>query len=469
MHIAKRIMALCLSLLVLMMTTAQAEVPFLVHSMDWNWDNTPVDVMLKADVDTHMPFDEDRLAMLTPITDMLSLHLVTGQDAGLVTIGMDGEELLTLQYQGNAAQLSCMPENTYIASDDPMSQLLGADTSFGGGYETLHLAPAGELLLTDGRALLELLPDTFESYGKRSSNTLNISGYGKAAYRIDYTVAATKLVVMQENLLSICPDGWLREIIGGLSFSGKQTLRIYYTEDDVLLRMEYNGICGPEGDLRTVKLVYKMRHDDVIDKDYIELTSPARKGRNKNNLTFERTVETNKKGERVIKGDYTYSVIEDEVSSIWKGTFDLKNAYTAEADVLSGSATFESKLNGAEKYDAIAFEPQLMISGSEESPAVTGTLTVTEKYAGKITENAVISIELKRADALNWQERPVIVDLSAMEASALAAAQQEIAARIATTLVRPMILKLGTDAQWFFRELPAEAIQSIIDAASGAQ
>ena len=233
--------------------------------------------------------------------------------------------------------------------------------------------------------------------------------------------------------------------------------------------MEYNGICGPEGELRTVKLVYKMRHDDVIDKDYIELTSPARKGKNKNNLTFERTVETNKKGERVIKGDYTYSVIKDEVSSIWKGTFDLKNAFTAEADVLSGAATFESKLNGAEKYDAITFEPQLMISGSEESPVVTGTLTVTEKYAGKVTENAVISIDLKRADALNWQERPVTVDLSAIEASALAAAQQEIAARIATTLVRPMILKLGTDAQWFFRELPAEAIQSIIDAAAGAQ
>lgn len=469
MHIAKRIMALCLSLLVLMMTTAQAEVPFLVHSVDWNWDNTPVDVMLKADVDTHMPFDEDRLAMLTPITDMLSLHLVTGQDAGLVTIGMDGEDLLTLQYQGNAVQLSCMPENTYMASEDPMSLLLGADTSFAGGYETLHLAPAGESLLTDGWALLELLPDAFEAYGKRSANTLSISGYGKAAYRIDYTVAATKLAAMQENLLSICPEGWLREIIGGLTFSGKQTLRTYYTEDDVLLRMEYNGICGPEGDLRTVKLVYKLRHDDATDKDYIELTSPARKGKNKNNLTFERTVETDKKGERVIKGNYTYSVIKDEVSSIWKGTFDLKNAFTAEADVLSGSATFESKLNGAEKYDAITLEPQLMISGSEESPIVAGTLTVTEKYAGKVTENAVISIDLKRADALNWQERPVNVDLSAMEASALATAQQEIAAVVATTLVRPMILKLGADAQWFFRDLPAEAIQSIIDAAAGAQ
>lgn len=469
MHIAKRMLVLCLSLLVLMMTTAQAEVPFMVHSVGWNWEDTPVDVLLKADVDTHMPFDEERLAMLTPITDMLSLHLVTGEDAGRVTIGMADEELLALQYRGNAVQLSCLPDCTYTAAEDPMSLLLWADTTFAGGYEALHLSPNGESLLTDGAILLEKIPEAFESYGKRSKNTLNISGYGQAAYRIDYTVAATKVEPMKETLLSICPEGWLREIISGLTFSGKQTLRVYYSADDVILRMEYNGGCGPEGDLRTVKLVYKLRHDDTVDKDYVELTSPAKKGKNKNNLTLERTVETNKKGERVIKGDFTYSVTQDNVASIWKGQFDLKNAFTASSDVLSGSAAFEYKLNGAEKYEGITLEPQLTISGTEASPVVNGTLTVTEEYAGKVTEKAVISIDLKRAEDLAWVERPIVVDLSGMDASALAAVQQDVAAVVATTLVRPLIVKMGAEAQWFFRDLPAEAIQSIIDAAAAAQ
>lgn len=469
MHIAKRMLALCLSLLVLMMTTAQAEIPFLVHSANWNLDNTPVDVLLKADVDTHMPFDKDRLAMLTPITDMLSLHLVTGADAGSVTIGVSDEDLLTLQYQWNAVQLSCLPENTYTAAQDPMSLLLGADVSFDGAYEALRLSPDGESLLTDGQVLLESIPEAFEAYGKQSKNTLTISGYGQAAYRIDYTVAATKLEAMKETLLSICPEGWLREILSGLTFSGKQALRVYYTADDVLLRMEYNGICGPEGDLRTVKLVYKLRHDDTVDKDYVELTSPAKKGKNKNNLTFERTVETNKKGERVIKGNFTYSATKDDVASIWKGNFDLKNAFTDTADVLSGAVGFEYKLNGAEKYDAIMLEPQLTIDGTDTSPVVTGTLTVTEEYAGKVTDKAIVSIDLKRADELTWSERPVTIDLSAMESAALETVQQEVAATVATTLVRPLILRMGAESQWFFRDLPAEAIQSIIDAAAGAQ
>ena len=110
MHSVKRMLTLCLSLLVLMMTAAQAEVPFLVHSNGWVLDGTPVDVMLKADVETHMPFDADRLAMLTPITDLLSLRVVTGDNEGFVTIAIAGQEALTLQYRGNEARLSCLPE-----------------------------------------------------------------------------------------------------------------------------------------------------------------------------------------------------------------------------------------------------------------------------------------------------------------------------------------------------------------------
>lgn len=467
MHIAKRMLALCLSLLILMMTTASAEVPFLVYSDGWAWE-TPVEVLLKADVDTHMPFDDDRLAMLTPITDMLSLRLTTGQDEGSVTIAIDGEDALTLQYRGNEAQLSSMPDMTWQAEQAPLSILLGADVSTGSLWETLGLAPEGESLLTDGQVLLAAIPAAFEEFGKRSSNTTNISGYGQAAYRYDYTIAANQADAVKDTLLSICPDGWLREIIGGLSFSGKQTLRVYYTADDVLLRAEYNGGCGPEDDLRTVKLVYKMRHDDVMDKDYVELTSPAKKGQNKNTLTFERAIETNKKGQRAITGEFSYTATKNNVTSVWKGDAALINAYTDAADVISGEVSLQYKLNGAEKYDELALKPNLSISGIEEMPVVMGTLDVTEKYAGKVTEHALVSVELKRAEPLMWEERFYNIELSLLSVEELAAVQRDVAASVATALVRPLILKMGADAEWFFRELPEDAVQSIIDAAGTA-
>lgn len=464
----KRLLTICLMLMLLMTSAATAEVPFLVYSQGWNADSVPVEVLLKAKVTAHQPFDEDRLAMLTPITDMLSLRLVTGEDQGSVTIAIAEEDTLSLQYRGNELQLSCLPHVTYAAQEDPMAALLGAGASSGGLYEALHLSPVGETLLTDGKALLAQIPSAFEAQGKKTKSAVNISGYGKSTYRIDYTVAAGKIAEMQETLLSLCPEGWLKEIIGGLTFSGKQTLRVYFTAQDEIVRIEYNGACGPEGDLRTVKLVGRFRDDDEMQKDYLELTSPAKKGKNKNNLTFERVYETNKKGARVVRGSYKYTRTYDSVTSTWSGEFNLNNAFTADADVITGQASFVTKLNGAERNDTIIIAPTLTITGTEDDPVVEGILAVTQKDGSKVAEQADISVALKRTEPITWVEREHTVNLSDADDGTLASIREEAASAIATSLVRPLIVRMGKDGEWFFREIPEEAVQSIIDAANSA-
>lgn len=466
MHCMKRLMAISLALLILMMTAAQAEVPFLMHSAGWNLDDTPVEVLLKAQVGTHMPFDDERLAMLTPITDIISLRLVTGDEEGLVTINVAEQEALTLHYKGNALRLSCRPDVTYKADGDPLSALLGESVSSAGGYEALHLAPAGESLITDGEVMLGNIPTALEKYGKRYASDTNISGYGRSAYRLDFNFAKGKEKDLKEGLLNACPEGWLKEIIGKMTFSGKQTLRVYYDKNDAPLRMEFNGSFGPEGDNRTVKLVCRIRHDAEMDKLYIELTTPAKKGKNKNNLTFERTVTTNKKGARTIAGSFKYTQTKDSVTSIWDGDFNLSNAYTDEADVLGGDFTLQTKLNGAEKYSAVTIAPELTISGTEEAPVITGWVNLTEQYAGKVTEQAKISIDLKLADPLAWSETERVIDLSAMTEAAKAAVREDTTAMFATALVVPLINALGENATYFFRDLPEDAVKNIMDAAA---
>ena len=460
-----RILALCLSLLVLMMNCACADVDFLVHSNGWQLEDTALEVQLSAAVDVHMPFDEDRLAMLTPILDQLSLRLITGEDRGLVAIAFDRQELLALQYQDDTVRISSMPDVAYTAQTDTMGLLLGSGATVDGGYEALGLSPEGESLISDGRALLDAVPQAFADYGKRTKTDTNISGYGQSAYRMDYTFTDKQATAMQELLLSVCPNGWLRDIIAGLTFSGKQTLRMYFTADDVLLRAEYNGGCGPENDLRTVNLVIRTRHDDEVDKDYIELTSPAKKGKNKNTLTFERTVQTNKKGARTLEGSYAYTVTADEVTDIRKGEFSLTNAFTDDADVVTGSVSFQTKLNDAEKYTEVILKPELTILGSAAAPVVTGTLDFTEEYAGKTTEHALISVDLRATGLIDWPEAEHVLDLDLLDEEALNVIRQEVAASIATALVQPIIVMMGEEAVWFFRDLPEDAVLNIIDAA----
>ena len=469
MHIAKRITSMCFSLLLLMMNAAGADVPFLKHSKDWNLDGTSVEMLLKADVTTHMPFDDDRFAMLKPILDMLSLRIVTGEDEGRVTIGINEYDVLTMQYRGNETRISSLPDVTYISEDDAKSKLLGEELQVDSVYDMLGLSDQTASLMNEIKLLFDQLPGEIEEHGKRTSNTTNISGYGKAAYRYDYTFTIKEMESIREMLYEICPEGWLRDLIGPLTFSGKQTLRIYFDQNDVLLRAEYNGGCGLKEDLRTVKLIYKQAHDETVDKVYLELTSPAKKGTNKNSLTYEYAADTTAEGRNRIAGSFSYTETKDKVTSIRKGNFDLVNTALTDADQVSGEILIQSKLNGAEAYSGLTVAPELMISGTEKQPYVSGSITVLETYANKPTEHGVISIEVKPAEALEWHETTNTIDLSALDAAELQKVQQNVAASIATAIVRPLIVMMGEEGNWFFKDLPSEAVEAIIDAAEMPQ
>ncbi len=466
MRFMRRTLALLIACLFILTVPAGAEVPFLRHSDGWDLEATPLDVSLTAEVTAHMPYDEDRLAMLTPIFEMAAMRILTEQDGGSVTISLAKEDVLTLAYRGNAVQLSCVPDVTYTAAADPVSLLLGGEAS--GELDFFGLSADAETLLDDGEALLAGIPEVLGEYGRKTTGKQNISGMGTAAYRYDYTVPAEDASIMQERLLSICPAGWLYDIIAGLEFSGKQTLRVYYSKADVLLRMEYNGDCGYGDDLRDTNLVWRMRRDETR-KDEITLRTPAKKGKDKNNLTFTRVIETTKKGAIHLKGEFAYTITRDGESDVRKGDFDLTNAFTQSADVLTGSINLRHLPAGNSKYDQYEFEPDLTISGTQESPVITGTLLVREKWGQGDREEARLHIDLKRNDTSLWQERSQVIDLSALDAETLFLVQSQAAANVSTAIVRPLILLLREDAAWFFQDMSPEQIQSIIDAAKSAE
>ncbi len=462
-----RLLAFCLALMYIMMIPAAADAPFLVHSAAWQLDGTPVDATLSADVRAHMPFDEDRLASLTAITGLLSLRLVTWRQGGSVTINLAGEPLLTLSQNANQAQLSSIPGVTYTADGNPLDALLGEAVTVR-GVNLFGVTARAETLLDDGWAMMAAFPEAFAACGRRTSGKTTVSGMGTAAYRMDYAVPGDDVQQMKETLLSICPEGWLREIIGGLTFSGKQTLRAYYTETGVMLRMEYTGACGPEGDLRNANLIWRMRRDDKAHKDEITLRTPAKTGKDKNNLTFTRVIETEQSGAIRMTGEFAYTVTRDGASDVRKGDWDLVNAFTGSADVITGHINLRHLPAGDNKYDQIEFEPDLIFSGTQDAPLLSGTLLVRELWGKGVREEALITVDLKRADASPWQENALAVNLSALSPEELSRVRAQAASSVSTALVRPLILLMGGDAAWFFQDMPNEQVQIIIDAAQAA-
>ena len=105
MRYIRRGLALCLAML-LMLASAVAEVPFLQHTAGWTLDGVPLEVLLRADVTSLMPYDEERLAMFTEVTDELSLRLQSDENGGSVTILVGQSQALTMSTRGSAKSFS---------------------------------------------------------------------------------------------------------------------------------------------------------------------------------------------------------------------------------------------------------------------------------------------------------------------------------------------------------------------------
>lgn len=457
----RRITALLLVIAALV-TSACAEVDFLQHAAEWSLTAVPVEVQLSADVMTHMPYDDDRLAMLKQITDVLRLKLITGQDEGSVTVYVGNSEALTLAYLDNAVQLSCIPDYGFTTSDDPLGMLLGSGTS---DMSLYSLSGDKEALLDDGWTLLNAVSPAFDDYADRRNVKTSITDMGTARSCTDYTIPQSKTEEMKTLLLSLCPAGELYGIIENLEFSGRQTLRVYRTADELPLRMEYNGNCGIAGNMRKVKLVWRMRRDDVAYRDEISLTSPAVSGTNKNNLEFSRVLSTGKDGVIELEGSFTYTVTAEKQTTTTKGEFELSNACTADSDVITGTATFQQKGPEDEYYNGLSFEPDVTISGSADEPVISGSVLVSGLYGKNTVEQARLAVSLKRSEDSMWESREEMIDLDALTDDQLQSLRESVSSSIATAIVRPLIILLNDSAEWFFREMPQDAVDGVVDAA----
>ena len=466
MRLIRKGLALFLSLLMLLTAIpASAEAPFLQHADEWLplLSAMPVEAVITADVISCMPYDEDRVAMLRQVTDELTMRLRVAGEEGSVTILVGATEALTMSTRGNEAQLSCLPEMTFTASDDPMGRLLGDSTEVSAPF---GLSAEAETLLEDGWTLLLALEEPLAPYGNRKNVKTNITDMGLARTCTDYTIPAGKVDLLLPMLLENCPEGWLKEILSGLTFSGKQTLRVYRDENGIPLRMEYNGTCGPEGNLLTVKLVWRMRRDDVAHRDELTLTSPAKTGTNKNNLEFSRVLKKNKQGAWELEGSFTYTVVFNRETTTRKGTFSLVNASTDTADVVTGEVTLQQKLPGQDDFAGFRFAPEMTLSAADGVPAVSGSVTVSTLRGKDVLDSAVLHIDLHPFAGVIWQEREETIDMDLLSPAEMAALQADVTYGTAAALVRPLIMLLGDTADWFFRDMLPEQIQRITDAAN---
>lgn len=455
-------------LLVLLMLApcALADAPLLQAASDWNLADTPLSVTLSISLQAHAPFDETRTAMLDRVLAPLSLNLYAADGESGVSVLMNGNELLTMAQKGDAVQFSCMPNVSYASQEGNALELL-----LGTSLNSIDLRAVDgtfEKWIDDGWVLSNAILEPFAEYGKRKSVKTTIKDMGLARSCTDYTFSKSKLEEMRQTLLSLCPEGDLHDLIASLTFSGTQKLRVYRTEDEVPLRVEYNGVCGVDGKLRTVKLVWRTKRENGETRDEITLTSPAKSGTDKNTLDFER-IMTFSSGKITMQGTCSYKVTASKQTTQTEVTFDLTNRLENDSDNVSGSVAIKQQLPDEDYATKRTITPNVVLSGNAEAPEISGTIGYQEEKRYGTTEECVITLRAARASESPWKDTAATMELSTLSAETLQNLRSQLSGAIATAIVRPLIQVLSAeDAAFFFYEMSDEDVQNIRQAAESA-
>ncbi len=421
----------------------------------------PWEAEVSLRLDALVPFDENRLEALNRLLGHLSLKLFAGEGASAVSVRMDGKDVLGLteypEQEPPALTFSFDPEVRYTGAS--LSDLTGISSE----EEALRSVSA-KVLTADGRtawpeegfALLESLPELFPEYTKTTETKTKLKDVGTSQRKAVITL--TKDAV-QEGVMSRLTGAEtgesLHAFLAGLVFSGRQQFTLYLDEDGRLLKANYSGQCGPEGDLRKVSLEWRgLRSDFSLDE--ITLKAPAVKGSDKDVLILTRTEKNAAQGGEEgasLQLDLELTSVRNRVKSVLKAAAELQLK-----DRLTGSVTLST--GDGKTFESLVLGPDLCLQGAD---GWDGTLRLQHLVQKETKADLAFSISLTPAsgDPSGTAERTV--DVSALPEAERESLRQRIRERTASALLRAALLLPQEDLLFLNNELDGEVWQSVLD------
>ena len=226
--------------------------------------------------------------------------------------------------------------------------------------------------------------EKFPEYTGRSSATLNFSGFGKSVSRM--TIQFPSEYVSEhfpEALADLCDNQTTRNDLKKLIFQGTQKIVLLFDQNGNVLRINYDGTVGvSETEMRKISLVWKcLRSGDHV-KDSLTIKTPAVKGYDKDNITYERELDLSDPANRKLKWDYQLDQKKEKEKTKIRYTGDLHSE-----DMSSlGKIQYNVKGNSVPEHSIIITESM----SKEKEAEYAGTLEITNK-TGKIVTSSVMS------------------------------------------------------------------------------
>lgn len=432
----------------------------------------PIEARLTVDVSEQMPFDEVRVGWLNDLLKHTALVLRASEADGAkmsqMSLQIDGSQAVGVTCREEAdgrnwARFNVLPGVTYQggAEVSALSVLPGFETP---DTDLYGLDGTESDWLKDGEALMYAMLEHFQDSVTNKASRTTISGFTTAERRKTLSVAKADAEAFREELIAVCPEGKLRELLSGLVFGGKLSFVFNTLNDGTIIRMNLTGRIGADAEhLHEVNLTVRMLRRDDLVKSAIELKSPAVSGHGTDYHTISYTGKlTRKNGVQELKAEFTYKRRIDKKITTTTGEVELTRKDAKSGVTVTGSIALENDPPLDNNAEAVKANVNLTF---QDDVSVEGSVGVERTYNKKVQQAAVVTVSVREGFDIPWKADAETVDVESLSDEERAVAGETIMRKANAAIVRPLVLLPREETYYLSYGLPDELWQQIVDAA----
>ena len=426
-------------------------------------EEEPIRLLLGVDLESVLPFDENRSQQLSRLLKYvrLDLRVLDGgeEKQEAIRLLVDEDALTVCQVrQGEIGRLQSdlLPGEMLTSPDDDLIGLLFGERQ---DLPFLWADPDQSAWLTELYGAAEALPEAFAAYASTKNVQATVKGMGIARTKTTVSVPKEMEAGFGETLAGAA-SGSLRMLIRSLTFSGKQTFTLLRDEAGGLIKVTYSGKCGSGAEpLRTVSFTWTLKRSGTEDKDTLSVTSPAAKGKDRDTLSFTR-VETQAEGRHSLQLSWSWSSVRGSGRKTQKAEADLQESEGS----LTGTVILSETPEGKDPETvSLRLEPTL-----RRSDGIDGTVSFLLKYGKRQAAAGSLNLSLLSGEMPAWNSSASPTDLAGASKETLQSLQDRLNGALAGWLVRRLVLLPEEDTLYLSADLPPEVWTAIREEAREA-
>lgn len=224
----------------------------------------------------------------------------------------------------------------------------------------------------------------FPEYSKEGVSGMNYREYGKAIRKIIIQFPSDYVKEHFPKVISdLCETEESRFFTEQFLYKGAQRITLLFDQNEKLMYVSYSGILGKaEESMRRVNFTWRCLRTENIKKDQVVLKTPAVKGYDKYNMTYDRELNLTDPVQNTVEWSFQLDLRDGEEKKKVQYSADL--GYTDQK--LEGTVQYAEKHNGQESTYVIS-----PVIKKELNREYNGTIEISSKK-GKIITSRLTSL-----------------------------------------------------------------------------